>query len=154
MSLITLDCSRLLCFLRFKPQAIHKAFALTGRFVDCYYTQGVALGYELLPFQGVLLVSIALGYELLPFQGVLLMSIALGYELLPFHGVLLMSIALGYELLPFQGVLLVSIALGYELLPFTFAFPFGQRFSIPLRASDCWFRACCLFTLQTLVKFT
>ncbi len=137
MSLITLDCSRLLCFLRFKPQAIHKAFALTGRFVDCYYTQGVALGYELLPFQGVLLMSIALGYELLPFQGVLLMSIALGYELLPF-----------------QGVLLVSIALGYELLPFTFAFPFGQRFSIPLRASDCWFRACCLFTLQTLVKFT
>ena len=137
MSLITLDCSRLLCFLRFKPQAIHKAFALTGRFVDCYYTQGVALGYELLPFQGVLLMSIALGYELLPFQGVLLVSIALGYELLPF-----------------QGVLLVSIALGYELLPFTFAFPFGQRFSIPLRASDCWFRACCLFTLQTLVKFT
>ena len=137
MSLITLDCSRLLCFLRFKPQAIHKAFALTGRFVDCYYTQGVALGYELLPFQGVLLVSIALGYELLPFQGVLLMSIAQGYELLPF-----------------QGVLLVSIAQGYELLPFTFAFPFGQRFSIPLRASDCWFRACCLFTLQTLVKFT
>ena len=132
-----MDCSRLLCFLRFKPQAIHKAFALTGRFVDCYYTQGVALGYELLPFQGVLLMSIALGYELLPFQGVLLMSIALGYELLPF-----------------QGVLLVSIALGYELLPFTFAFPFGQRFSIPLRASDCWFRACCLFTLQTLVKFT
>ena len=154
MSLITLDCSRLLCFLRFKPQAIHKAFALTGRFVDCYYTQGVALGYELLPFQGVLLMSIALGYELLPFQGVLLMSIALGYELLPFQGVLLMSIALGYELLPFQGVPLVSIAQGYELLPFTFAFPFGQRFSIPLRASDCWFRACCLFTLQTLVKFT
>ena len=154
MSLITLDCSRLLCFLRFKPQAIHKAFALTGRFVDCYYTQGVALGYELLPFQGVLLMSIALGYELLPFQGVLLVSIALGYELLPFQGMLLMSIALGYELLPFQGVLLVSIALGYELLPFTFAFPFGQRFSIPLRASDCWFRACCLFTLQTLVKFT
>ena len=82
------------------------------------------------------------------------MSIALGYELLPFQGVLLMSIALGYGLLPFQGVLLVSIALGYELLPFTFAFPFGQRFSIPLRASDRWFRACCLFTLQTLVKFT
>nr|WP_297102622.1 hypothetical protein [uncultured Prevotella sp.] len=93
-----MDCSRLLCFLRFKPQAIHKAFALTGRFVDCYYTQGVALGYELLPFQGVLLMSIALGYVLLPFQGVLLMSIALGYELLPFQGVLLMSIALGYPL--------------------------------------------------------
>ena len=110
MSLITLDCSRLLCFLRFKPQAIHKAFALTGRFVDCYYTQGVALGYELLPFQGVLLMSIALGYELLPFQGVLLMSIALGYGLLPFQGVLLVSIALGYELLPFQGVLLVYFA--------------------------------------------
>ena len=32
-----------------------KAFALTGRIADCLYTQGVALGYELLPFQGVLL---------------------------------------------------------------------------------------------------
>ena len=30
-----------------------KAFALTGRIADCYYTQGAALGYELLPFQGV-----------------------------------------------------------------------------------------------------
>ena len=30
----------------------------------------------------------------------------------------------------------------YELLPFTFALPFGQRFSIPLRAGDRWFRAC------------
>ena len=59
--------------------AIYKAFALTGRLADWHYTQGAALGYELLPF---------------------------------------------------QGVLLVSIALGYELLPFTFAFPFGQRFSI------------------------
>ena len=28
----------------FKYQAIYKAFALTGRLVDCYYTQGVALG--------------------------------------------------------------------------------------------------------------
>jgi len=27
---------------------------------------------------------------------------------------------------------------------FTFALPFGQRFSIPLRAGDRWFRACCL----------
>ena len=27
--------------------------------------------------------------------------------------------------------------------PFTFALPFGQRFSIPLRAGDLWFRACC-----------
>jgi hypothetical protein len=54
-----LDCSRLLYFLLFKPQAIHKAFALTGRFVDYHYTQGVALGYELLPFQGVLLVYFA-----------------------------------------------------------------------------------------------
>ena len=44
-----------------------KAFALTGRQVTAPTTQGVALGYELLPFQGVLLVSIALGYELLPF---------------------------------------------------------------------------------------
>ena len=35
--------------------AICKAFALTGRLADCLYTQGVALGYELLPLQGVLL---------------------------------------------------------------------------------------------------
>ena len=28
--------------------------------------------------------------------------------------------------------------------PFTFALPFGQRFSIPLRAGDHWFRACYL----------
>ena len=34
-----------------------KAFALTGRIADCYYTQGAALGCELLPFQGVLLGS-------------------------------------------------------------------------------------------------
>ena len=136
MSLITLDCPRLLCFLRFKPQAIHKAFALTGRFVDCYYTQGVALGYELLPFQGVLLMSIALGYELLPFQGVLLMSTALGNELLPFQGVLLMSIAWAMSFCPLP-----------LLSPSVSDFQFSS-------VSDRWFRACCLFTLQTLVKFT
>ena len=28
----------------FKYQAINKAFALTGRLADCYYTQGDALG--------------------------------------------------------------------------------------------------------------
>ena len=28
----------------FKYQAINKAFALTGRLADCYYTQGAALG--------------------------------------------------------------------------------------------------------------
>ena len=27
-----------------KYQAINKAFALTGRLADCYYTQGAALG--------------------------------------------------------------------------------------------------------------
>ena len=27
-----------------KYRAINKAFALTGRLADCYYTQGVALG--------------------------------------------------------------------------------------------------------------
>ena len=37
-----------------KYRAIYKAFALTGRLADCYYTQGDALGSELLPFQGVL----------------------------------------------------------------------------------------------------
>ena len=37
----------------FKYQAIYKAFALTGRLVGCHYTQGDALGLELLPFQGV-----------------------------------------------------------------------------------------------------
>ena len=31
-----------------------KAFALTGRLAACYYTQGDALGYELLGFQPVL----------------------------------------------------------------------------------------------------
>jgi hypothetical protein len=62
------------------------------------------------------------------------------------------------KLLPLQGALLIAIiprALSwaksfcpfraccfYELLPFTFALPFGQRFSIPLRAGDRWFRAC------------
>ena len=69
----------------FKLQAKHKAFALTGRLADCYYTQGAALGYGLLPFQGVLLWASAL----------------------------------------------------------YFALPFGQRFSIPLRAGDRWFRVCC-----------
>ena len=68
-----------------KLVAIYKAFALTGRLADWHYTQGAALDYELLPFQGVLLVSITpLGYELLPFQGVLLVSITiLGYALGP-----------------------------------------------------------------------
>ena len=38
----------------FKYQAIYKAFALTGRFADSDYTQGVALGWELLGLQPVL----------------------------------------------------------------------------------------------------
>ena len=62
------------------------------------------------------------------------------------------------KLLPLQGALLIAIiprampwaksfcpfraCCFYELLPFTFALPFGQRFSIPLRAGDHWFRAC------------
>ena len=62
------------------------------------------------------------------------------------------------KLLPLQGALLIAIipralpwaksfcpfraCCFYELLPFTFALPFGQRFSIPLRAGDRWFRAC------------
>ena len=37
-----------------KLQAIYKAFALTGRLSDCHYTQGDALGYELLGLQPVL----------------------------------------------------------------------------------------------------
>ena len=50
-----------------KLVAIYKAFALTGRLAHWHYTQGAALGYELLPLQGVLLVSItALGYALGP----------------------------------------------------------------------------------------
>ena len=36
-----------------KLLAKYKAFALTGRIAHCHYTQGAALGYELLPFQGV-----------------------------------------------------------------------------------------------------
>ena len=62
------------------------------------------------------------------------------------------------KLLPLQGALLIAFipralpwaksfcpfraCCFYELLPFTFALPFGQRFSIPLRAGDRWFRAC------------
>ena len=42
----------------FKKQAINKAFALTGRLVDCYYTQGDALGYGLLGFQPVSTVQV------------------------------------------------------------------------------------------------
>ena len=41
-----------------KLLAIYKAVALTGRIADCLYTQGAALGYELLPLQGVLLIVI------------------------------------------------------------------------------------------------
>ena len=43
-----------------KIKAIHKAVALTGRLADCSYTQGAALGYGLLPLQGVQLVSITI----------------------------------------------------------------------------------------------
>ena len=51
-------------------------------------------------------------------------------------------------LLDLQGVLLWAAwpsgrCCLYGLLPFTFALPFGQRFSIPLRAGDRWFRAWC-----------
>ena len=51
-------------------------------------------------------------------------------------------------LLALQGVLLWAAwpsgrCCLYGLLPFTFALPFGQRFSIPLRAGDRWFRAWC-----------
>ena len=84
-----------------------KAFALTGRIADCLYTQGVALGYELLPF------TFPFGRWPLV-QGVLLWA----------------SWPSGRCCL-------------YGLLPFTFALPFGQRFSIPLRAGDRWFRAWC-----------
>ena len=42
-----------------KLLAKYKAFALTGRIAHCHYTQGAALGYELLPFQGVLLIGVA-----------------------------------------------------------------------------------------------
>ena len=87
-----------------------KAFALTGRIADCLYTQGVALGYELLPLQGVLLWAAwpsgcaAMGcltfracclYGLLGLQGVLLIwaswpsGRAAYMGLLPFQGVLL-----------------------------------------------------------------
>ena len=66
------------------------------------------------------------------------------------------------KLLPLQGALLIAIipralpwaksfcpfraCCFYELLPFTFALPFGQRFSIPLRAGDRWLRACWVVT--------
>ena len=43
-----------------------------------------------------------------------------------------------------------EVALGYVILSFTFALPFGQRFSIPLRAGDRWFRACCFWSFWAL----
>ena len=77
-----------------------KAFALSGRMGDINTkTQGDALGYALLPFQGVQVKSIPkLGYS---FQGVPVKSIPeLGYS---FQGVQVKSIPeLGYS---FQGVL-------------------------------------------------
>ena len=77
----------------------YKAFALTGRIAHCHYTQGAALGYELLPFQGVLLIGA------LPFQGVLLIG---ALYFLPFQGVLLIG---ALDFLPFQGVLLIGMVL-------------------------------------------
>ena len=65
-----------------------KAFALTGRIADWHYTQGVALGYELLPFQGVLLIWAAWPsvrcclYWLLGLHGVAAM--AFNYPVRPF----------------------------------------------------------------------
>ena len=67
------------------------------------------------------------------------------------------------KLLPLQGVLPIAIipralpwaksfcpfraCCFYGLLSFTFALPFGQRFSIPLRAGDRWFWVCCFYGL-------
>ena len=49
----------------FKSQAIYKAFALTGRLVDCSYTQGVDLGWSFCSFRARVL------QELLGLQPVL-----------------------------------------------------------------------------------
>ena len=49
-----------------KAQPIN-AFALTGRLVDCHYTQGAALGYELLGLQPVLEPHAILEYKSSPF---------------------------------------------------------------------------------------
>ena len=94
-----------------------KAFALTGRIADCLYTQGVALGYELLPLQGVLLWAAwpsgcaAMGcltfracclYGLLGLQGVLLWAFGPSWRcccgLLGLLGVA--AIALNYPIRP------------------------------------------------------
>ena len=56
-----------------------KLLPLQGDRLPPKTTQGVALGYELLPFQGVLLIGA------LPFQGVLLIGA------LPFQGALLIG---------------------------------------------------------------
>lgn len=37
----------------FYLHSCYEAFAPTGRKADCAYTQGVTLGWELLPLQGV-----------------------------------------------------------------------------------------------------
>ena len=42
----------------------------------------------------------------------------------------------------------------YELSPFTFALPFGQLFSIPLRAGDRWLRACRVISTVQVILFS
>ena len=133
-----------------------KAFALTGRIADCLYTQGNALGInviQLTPCKGKSF-TYRRGFSF--FYLVYFKAFALTGRIA--DCLYTQGVALGYELLPFtfpfgrwplvQGVLLwASWPSGrcclYGLLPFTFALPFGQRFSIPLRAGDRWFRAWC-----------
>ena len=41
-----------------------------------------------------------------------------------------------------------------ELLPFTFALPFGQLFSIPLRTGDRWLRVCWVISTVQVILFS
>ena len=63
-----------------------------------------------------------------------------------------------YELLSFTyvsaGDLWFRAYCFYELSPFTFALPFGQLFSIPLRAGDRWLRACRVISTVQVILFS
>ena len=72
-----------------------KAFALTGRQVCEHANPGRCPGLGASAPSGRAACGAALGYELLPLQGVLLAALPLGYELLPLQACRLRPFALG-----------------------------------------------------------
>ena len=72
-----------------KLLTIFKAVALTGRLADCHYTQGAALGKELLPLQGVLLIWASALTGRAAYMGFCPFMALLLWASCPFQGVLL-----------------------------------------------------------------